>query len=578
MDARGSHDHRNDLLHKAYSVETVRGMERPLLERGVPLMRMAASATAKTTAQLLEANGIAVSQANVVLLAGAGDNGGDGLYAAAGLAGRGATVTTIAVGKSLHLAGLLAFTHAGGKLLVLDPQSRIPGAANGFGPGEAGERLEAATAIAREADVVIDAMTGIGVKGALRGLAATLAEMMADSVRQSGHSPLVVAVDTPSGVGVDDGTLPGAYIPADITMMFGAMKPCAMLPPAAYACGKVTLVDFGFDTAGALPAVRAASDATASDSIRMPQPTDGKYSRGVVGLITGSAHYPGAAVLSSKAAAHANVGMVRYVGPASVSGAVVNALPESVAGKGRVQSWVVGSGVADDAHTDDATDNQRATIKALLNHYDLDGNAEEAKAMPAICVDAGALDLLPDHVPAQVVLTPHSHELARFLNLRGASATAMDVEAEPWHWARRTHELTGATVLLKGAITIIVGEDNDIDASSSQPITMVSGSGPAWLATAGSGDVLAGIMGGLLAQQGDDILQEHHGLMVNTAATAAYVHGLAAQIASDTNSCGWEPPVIFETDEPHGLHRPGRPITASDVIRAIPEAIGRLIA
>lgn len=581
-----------DLRNRAFSAETVRGMEHPLLERGVPLMRMAAQTTAQEAIRLLEENGIHVNEANVVLLAGAGNNGGDGLYAAAALAGRGATLTVIAVGKSLHSSALLACMQAGGKVLVLDPESRIPGTSNGFGLGEAGERLEAALDIAIESDLVIDAMTGIGARGPLRGLPATLAQGFmkragrtdqenddhTNGTVPTGHSgaPLVLAVDTPSGVGVDDGTLPGIHVPADVTMTFGALKPCAMLPPASYACGKVILVDFGFDIDGVTPACESIGPHVSS-AIRLPRAKDAKYSRGVVGLITGSARFPGAAVLSSKAAARANVGMIRYLGPAAVAGSVVSALPEAVAAKGHVQAWVVGSGVPDAQHAQ-AADEQRTAIRSLLGNYDLDRDADRAMNMPPICVDAGALDLLPRHVPGHVVLTPHAGELASLLRRLDEDTTRETVEDSPIDCAARVHDLTGATVLLKGAVTAVLGAAPRQTGDDHTTTVRICGSGPAWLATAGSGDVLAGIMGALLAQQDEGSLQHDPEKVALTAASAAYIHGLAGQIASGTTACGWQPPFLMDPaesiltlDDPHA----GHPIIASDIVEAIPEAFER---
>ncbi|MDF7665084.1 bifunctional ADP-dependent NAD(P)H-hydrate dehydratase/NAD(P)H-hydrate epimerase [Bifidobacterium sp. ESL0745] len=645
------------LQHRAYSVETVRGMERPLLDKGVPLMRMAASAAARVTAELLDEHDIDIVEAKVVLLAGAGDNGGDGLYAAAQLARAGAQVTAIAVGKSLHLQGLLAFTRSGGRLLIINPEADIPGVSSGFSAGEAGERLQAAIELTQQANVILDAMTGIGVHGALRGPAATMANILhptngdgteperpqfvADTERE--QKPLVVAIDTPSGVGVDDGTLPGSYIPADVTVMFGAMKPCAMLPPASFACGHTVLVDFGFDITYAMPVV-SSIDETAGSMIRLPKPSDSKYSRGVVGLITGSAKYPGAAVLSSGAAVRSNIGMVRYMGPVNASDMVLRNAPEIVIGKGRVQAWAVGSGVPTaDAlkgngnqnsgrHSVNGPDGQREAIAALLRHYALpaknvskttdeteipvhDPNKEETSyvsertgnvwgnadpnidydsepwSMPPICVDAGALDLLPERVPAHVVITPHAGELAALLRQRGEDVDTAGITAEPWRWARRAHELTGATVLLKGAVTIVVGDSNmaglpagteagpeNADVTHKMTTTLISGSGPAWLATAGAGDVLAGVMGGMLAQQGEEQLQHDPSLDIMTAASASYIHGYAASLASESDRHGWEPPEIFDADGTIVSNgKPGHPIVATDVIEALPQAFEELM-
>lgn len=634
------------LTHNAYDVQNVRSMEQPLLDKGIPLMRMAASAAASVAEDMLADAALELEDAQVVLLAGAGDNGGDGLYAAAKLAQDGAFVTAIAVGKTLHDSAFSTFMQAGGKVLVLDTQSQIPNCASGFSAGEAGERLHTAIALASHADLILDAMTGIGVTGALRGIAATLTSslgcdaelperpaMSGSGLDDAGDNPMVLAIDTPSGIGVDDGSLPGSYIPADMTVMFGAMKPCAMLPPASYICGTTTLVDFGFDFDGKKACVEAVDKALARQSIRLPQLDDAKYSRGVVGLVTGSAHFPGAAVLSSHAAARTNTGMIRYMGPARAQDMVLHALPETTIGKGRVQSWVVGSGVPTEESAESDLDVQRTTISALLAHYaipniaipdmtisDMDNtdtiidmtraNTEiiddparfdrsdelsnelltqsdddtsdtqatlEAYDMPALYVDAGALDLLPSRVPPQVVLTPHAGELAQLLRSRGEDIDASDVQAEPWHWAQRTHEITGATVLLKGAVTIVVGDDGDGDDNDDNHTrTLVSGSGPAWLATAGSGDVLAGITGGLLAQQ-DDMLQEDASLSVEVAASAAYLHGLAASIASNSDQSGWKPPTVFGTKMPSSDETLGHPIIAGDVIDSIPMALQEIL-
>ena len=212
------------LLHAAYDVRTIRAMERPLLERDVPLMRMAAGAAARVASRMLADAGLDIGESQVVLLAGAGDNGGDGLYAAAELAHEGAAVTAVAVGRSLHQAAFAAFVQAGGKMLVLDPQSDIPGCASGFSAGEAGERLHTAITLASQADLLLDAMTGIGVHGVLRGIPSTLAKSLGlegelpsspaiHDQRQDydRDTPLVLAIDTPSGIGVGDGTLPGRF-------------------------------------------------------------------------------------------------------------------------------------------------------------------------------------------------------------------------------------------------------------------------------------------------------------------------------------------------------------------------------
>lgn len=593
MDIADDADRLQTLLYSAYDSDTVRELERPLLDDGVPLMRMAASAAAHVTMTLLDDEDLAVEDARVTLLVGAGDNGGDGLYAGAELANEGAHVTAIAVGRSLHKEAFSAFVHAGGRVLALDPAAEIPGCATGFSAGEAGERLQAAVEYAQGSHVIIDAMAGIGVSGALRGIAGTIASSLGfdgelpdepalPNNEPSSDLPLVVAIDTPSGVGVNDGSLPGPYIPADATVTFGAMKPCAMVPPASYACGRLTLVDFGFDIDDCVPATEMTNGDFVTDSIRLPQLSDGKYSRGVVGLVTGSARYPGAAVLSSTAAARTNTGMVRYLGPQRTQDMVLSSLPEAVIGKGRVQSWVVGSGVptGDDEAAD--ADIQRETIAALLKHYALpqevdseDGDgAKHANAldMPPIVVDAGALDLLPNKVPAQVVVTPHVGELARMLTRLDENEVGVDkVRAQPLACARKLHELTGATVLLKGAVTMVVGADGE-----SNERVILSGRAPAWMSTAGSGDVLAGMLGALLAQQ-DDMLAEDPALVPEVVAAGAYMHGLAGAIASQSEQRGWHRPQIYGHSKKQHFGEIGHPIIASDIIGGIQPAFLQLL-
>lgn len=593
MDVSDDADRLQTLLYSSYSADVVRQLERPLLDDGVPLMRMAASAVAHVTLSLLDDEDLDVEDARVTVLAGAGDNGGDGLYAGAELAREGAQVTAVAVGRSLHEDAFRAFVRAGGRVLVLDPAADISGCTSGFSAGEAGERLQAAVECARGAHVVLDAMTGIGVVGALRGVAGTLASSLGmDGVLPdkpalpnndpSADLPLVVAVDAPSGVGVDDGSLPGPYIPADVTVTFGAMKPCAMVPPASYACGRITLVDFGFDVDDAVPFAEMTDGDFVADSVRLPSLADGKYSRGVVGLVTGSARYPGAAVLSARAAACANVGMVRYLGPQRAQDMILSVLPEAVLGKGRVQSWVVGSGVPAEGDVASGDDMQRATIAALLDHYALeDGDGsrnERAEGMPPIVVDAGALDLLPCHVVPQVVITPHAGELAALLNRLDADmadvVSRQWVEARPLRAALRAHELTGATVLLKGAVTIVVGADGDDGDGNTRII--LSGRAPAWMATAGSGDVLAGVLGALLAQQ-DDMLSDDPALVPEVAAAAAYMHGLAGAMASGSEQRGWHRPHLYGHAGKTPASAIGHPIVAGDVVAAVPRAFGELL-
>ncbi|WP_292832324.1 NAD(P)H-hydrate dehydratase [Microbacterium sp.] len=239
--------------------------------------------------------------------------------------------------------------------------------------------------------------------------------------------------------------------------------------------------------------------------LRAPTDADDKYSRGVVGLLTGSARYPGAAVLGVEAAWRAGAGMVRYLGPARAL--VLARRPETVTAAGRVQAWVAGSGM-DAAHR---SSDESAALERIL--------AGEAP----VVVDAGALDLV-SAATAPLVLTPHDREHAALRARLGMPGNAERAAA-----TRETAARVGGVVLLKGATTIIAGPDGAL-----RTVT----SGARWLSTAGTGDVLAGILGALLAGGGDPFA---------CAASAAWLHGRAGAAASRRHGGG--PLVALEVAE-----------------------------
>lgn len=515
----------------AYRSADVRAAEEPLLaaERGFHggLMHRAATALANAVAAELRDRRVSVAGASVVGLVGGGNNGGDALHALAALRTRGVRAVAVATGP-VHEGGLAALQAAGGQVLAVGPGA--PGSAVWLGD---------AVAEAFAADVLLDGLLGIGARGGLRGDAARLVELLGGLTDQVGHGPVVVAVDVPSGVGVDDGSLPGPVLAADVTVTFGVAKPALLLPPAAYRAGRVETVDLGLGPAdhGAAPAVARLTGADIGALWPVPDATAHKYSRGVLGVVAGSDSYPGAGVLTVAGAQGAGAGMVRYVGPERAQGLVLAAHPEVVLGGGQVQVWVVGPGL-DDA----ALARARGRVAAAVR----DG-------VPVV-VDAGALEVLPDVAPT-AVLTPHAGELARLVTARGGRGDAVeraDVEAEPLRWALRAHELTGAVVLLKGATTLVVGEGRVLSQADGTP----------WLATAGAGDVLAGVLGALLAGvvardglPGFPSGPSGHDVLVTCAAAAAGVHGRAAAAASN-----------------------GGPVTASQVAAAVPGVVAELVS
>lgn len=258
--------------------------------------------------------------------------------------------------------------------------------------------------------------------------------------------------------------------------------------------------------------------ADAASRIAVPSVDDDKYSRGVLGVITGQDRYPGAAVLGVEAALRTGVGMVRYLGDARPAEFVLARRPEAVTAPGRVQAWLLGSGM-------DPVDRDTAPLIAAL-----------AEGLPTV-LDGGALDL-HDRGSGPRVITPHYRELARVLG-----ADRDQIAAEPARWARRAADDLGVTVLLKGHTTQVAGPG----------IALRVRSAPAWLATAGAGDALGGILGALLATHSWAIADDPAEL-ARLAATAAVLHGLAAARASG-----------------------GGPLTILDLCEALPAVIAGLV-
>ncbi|MEU6176612.1 NAD(P)H-hydrate dehydratase [Streptomyces coeruleorubidus] len=481
-------------MRSAYSVETVRTAERELMAR-LPegaLMQRAAAGLAAACADLLGR----VYGSRVVLLVGSGDNGGDALYAGARLARRGAGVTAVLLApERAHAGGLAALRRAGGRGVVAG------GAAEGAGGGAQGVEE-----LVERADLVVDGIVGIGGKGGLRPDAVPLA---AAAERSRGA---VVAVDLPSGVDADTGEVRGVAVRADLTVTFGTHKPGLLIDPAREYAGSVRLVGIGLELP-AEPELEALQNADVARLLPVPRAESDKYRRGVVGIAAGSARYPGAAVLAVAGALRGGAGAVRYVGPAG--DAVLTRFPETLVSHqgpkhaGRVQAWVVGPGAGDDA----------ATVGEVL-----------AADVPVL-IDADGLRLAEAGAVrarrAPTLMTPHAGEAAALLGVDRA-----EVEDGRLAAARELAGRYGATVLLKGSTTLV--------ADSGGGAVRVNPTGTSWLATAGSGDVLSGLAGSLLAA----------GLStVDAGSVGAYVHGLAGRLAAD-----------------------GAPVGAHDVAEAVPRA------
>jgi hydroxyethylthiazole kinase-like uncharacterized protein yjeF len=421
--------------------------------------------------------------ARVVLLVGPGDNGGDALYAGAELCRRGvATSAVLAVPDRVHAGGLAAFRAAGGRLV--DTGS--------VGP----------------VDLVVDGLLGIGASGPVRPALLPL-------VRWSLECPApVLAVDIPSGVDPDTGAVAGPAVRAAATLCLGALKAGLLVGDGRLHTGRLRLVDIGIGPR--LPEARLYR--LERRDLRLPAagPADDKYTRGVVGVAAGSPAYPGAAQLCVGSARLGGVGAVRYAGHAAAE--VVRRWPEvivsdTVAEAGRVQAWVVGPGLGTTA---EAVESLRQVL---------------AGDVPVL-VDADGLNLLVERREllagrtAATVLTPHDREFERLFGALGPDRISA---------ARQAARDSGATVLLKGYATVVAEPSGRC---------FVHPVGAPALATAGSGDVLAGLVGSLLAA----------GLAPGpAAATGAYLHAAAGQRAAASG-----------------------PVVAGDLIAALLAEIGQL--
>ncbi len=445
-------------------------------------MRRAAYGVAVRAAELLTEHTGRVAGTRVVLVVGAGNNGGDALWAGHFLRRRGVGVTAVLLRPDkAHPAGLAALRRAGGTVRT------------------------AAEAPIENADLVIDGVVGISARGPLRPEAAAVFSRV---------TAPVLAVDLPSGVDPDTGAVAGPAVRATSTVTFGALKPVHVVRPEY--CGDTVFVDLGLADELGEPDLRQLDDTDVAERWPLPGPQDNKYTQGVTGVAAGSSTYPGAAVLAAGAAVSAKAGMVRYAGPAA--DVVRSHWPEvvatgSITDAGRVQAWVVGPGIGTGREG-------RDVLATALG-----------QGVP-VCADADAITIIARHPEVldardpdtPLLLTPHDGEFERLTG----SAPGDDRVAAAREAARRFH----AVILLKGHCTVIADPQGEV---------LVNRPRGAWLATAGSGDVLSGLIGSLLAAGLDPWW---------AAGLAADVHARAGEIAAG-----------------------GAPTSASRVLAAVPDAI-----
>ncbi|MEJ6576972.1 MAG: NAD(P)H-hydrate dehydratase [Actinomycetota bacterium] len=262
----------------------------------------------------------------------------------------------------------------------------------------------------------------------------------------------------------------------------------------------------------------------------VPKSYDHKYSRGVLGVITGSAQYPGAAVLSTKAAVATGIGMVRFYSSSGLAHLVLHESPEVVVQPGAVTTWLAGSGIVEDRFDDYTTWLRHRWFKVI-----------ERQSVPTV-LDAGALGLA-GKLSQPTLITPHAGELSRILKKLGTNVSADEISDYPIEWASEVANQLDVTVLLKGSKSVVVNNEIQIQLPAATP----------WLATAGSGDVLGGIIGAIAASNEIEILNSDS-RFAEIAASASFIHDQSARLASK-----------------------GGPISASSIITRIPEAVRKIL-
>lgn len=431
-------------MQPVHDVPTIRAAEEALMARMTAgaLMQRAATGLAARTAALMRAHFGGVSGLRLAVVAGSGNNGGDALFAASQLARRGVSVDILPTSDTLHPDGLRAAVREGAR--VRDP---------------------------RRADVVLDAVVGIGGTGPLRANAA--------AIRDAVDAELTIAVDLPSGLQPDTGDVPGEVWRAEHTVTFGTLKPGVVLRPDV--CGQVHLVDIGLDATLPPAHVHVVGRADAADCFHRPGFRDHKYTRGVVSIEAGSDRYPGAGWLCTAGARHAGAGMVR---------SPVGGFPDVVVAQGRTDAYVVGPGLADAARL------EQAVAQAL------------GSGRPVV-LDAEALT---HAAPGSVVITPHEGEFARL---------GFEIGTDRIAAVRAAAAQLRVAVLLKGPVTVVAEPGGQV---------FINTRSSASLSTAGSGDVLSGLLGGMLARnfvgRPADLPE-----IARVAACAALVHGHAGLLA-----------------------------------------------
>jgi len=451
---------------------------------GVDLMENAGKAVAETLMALKPPG------SRVVVVAGPGNNGGDGFVAARLLAERGFRVQVLLAGEAARLHGdaALAAKRWTGPVAAAQPDGLT------------------------DADIVVDALYGAGLDRPVEGLSLAMIEAM--NAQSSAHSMPVLAVDLPSGINGTSGEVMGAAVKAAATVTFFRKKPAHLLVPGRLHCGAITVADIGIPAAvlGKIsPNTFENIPALWRAKFPAPQHQGNKYNRGHAVVASGPSWSTGAARLAARGALRAGAGLVTIVSPRealavnAVASLAVMVRPvdgtaqlTAFLADRRLNALAIGPGIGVDEETWElvlaALDGERAVV------LDADAITSFAKTPKRLA------QALKARRHKATIMTPHEGEFSRYFGALDEHTKA----GSKLERARLAAQITDATILLKGPDTVVASPDGRAS---------IAANAPAYLATAGAGDVLAGIAVGLLAQ----------GMPAFEAASAAvWLHGEAA--------------------------------------------------
>ena len=453
-------------MRYVHSVAQIRDAEaKTRATSSIPLMQHAAFGISRVSLELLHLQGGGVYGKRVLLLVGSGDNGGDAMLTGAYLAHRGVQAFAVQTGTRVHSASKEFFLQAGGQFVDEGLATEI------------------------DADLIIDGIFGTGFQGAIP---APTQELIA---QLQGVAP-IVSIDVPSGVIADSGLVSSGHVVADYTCVVGAYKTGVLTGLGKEASGHIELIK--------LPCHYSMSDTQILDyeDVRDVYPPtahgDHKYTRGVVLLDVGSSTYPGAGLLATSGARVSGAGMIRV--RSEVTDSICQAYPDVVPTDAYDRADAIVLGCGDSANVGKVCDVLSQNIPVVL--------------------DAGALNFLNHESVITAlnqrvqkglctIITPHEGEAAR-LGFQGADRVSL---------AREMARHFGCVVVLKGPGTIICAPNGH---------TIIDTYATSALSCAGSGDVLAGLIGGTLATG--------HGDVVTAVGSAVALHGMAGRLRGSLTS------------------------------------------